>query len=731
MRHREAITMKTNRLILALCLFVSLILSCVSEGTSEPTMSTSVQGQGVEGFDVVITCTYRPQSINTGKFYLWWFVDSDVKLGGCTHEDHSTGIQCNPQERNTSKYIFTADGVCCANITIKRLTKNDEKTYRCRAITKFGLGSSETSLTIIHPRLPDTHELTGTDNLQVNLSQEISCTSEGSYPAPTFRWYIDTREVTADAVTLSPETDGQGGRGEVVNATSILIYTPSRQDHGRTLVCSLSLRVSPTNLTVLNSSVILDIQYPPIIFTRKASAKWNGRERCTASLSCSSDANPPINHFRWVKVGAERVFNSSRTRHFIHAPGGLDDNERIGTLLIENVQASDYGSYQCIAYDEDRERNLKSAKLSLLKPSQLYQPNITAYPDRASASSIHVAWQPNRNDSMDGTGRVEYCPVNTSEEDCNTTTSASGANTTLTGLQSFTWYRLTLNFTNCSGTFSTQPLLASTARIRLEYDLQNETLKVLKSLENLTVPSEICFKPFKTLDPIDCSRHREDQCVSVGSTLHKVVPLKSGFVGVVSYGREICSVPSFIQVAASASHSFILTVTGATVGGTVVILVLVFGVMMTARVCSRKKGAKQDETSATYQRADGLDQRGDARTVDEDGLIYISVSHEETSSNQQATPIRTEDQTIYSSVRIEDNGIRVDENKLVYFSVAHSHRPDSSDVHELVQPEETTIYSNVNGNKTPVSAMEDHEDDVRKTDVVAELYATPFKENKA
>ncbi|XP_071511626.1 uncharacterized protein [Diadema antillarum] len=153
--------------------------------------------------------------------------------------------------------------------------------------------------------------------------------------------------------------------------------------------------------------------------------------------------------------------------------------------------------------------------------------------------------------------------------------------------------------------------------------------------------------------------------------------------------------------------------------------------MMTARVCSRKKGAKQDETSATYQRADGLDQRGDARTVDEDGLIYISVSHEETSSNQQATPIRTEDQTIYSSVRIEDNGIRVDENKLVYFSVAHSHRPDSSDVHELVQPEETTIYSNVNGNKTPVSAMEDHEDDVRKTDVVAELYATPFKENKA
>ncbi|XP_072177125.1 uncharacterized protein [Diadema setosum] len=167
-------------------------------------------------------------------------------------------------------------------------------------------------------------------------------------------------------------------------------------------------------------------------------------------------------------------------------------------------------------------------------------------------------------------------------------------------------------------------------------------------------------------------------------------------------------------------------------GGTVVILVLVFGVMMAARLCSRKKGAKQDETSATYQRADGPDQRGDARTVDEDGLIYVSVSHEETRSNQQATPIQTEDQTVYSSVRTEGNRIRVDENNSVYFSVAHSHRPDSSDVHELdAQPEETTIYSNVNGKKTPMSAMEAHEDDVRKTDVVAELYATPFKENKA
>ncbi|XP_072176299.1 uncharacterized protein [Diadema setosum] len=342
---------------------------------------------------------------------------------------------------------------------------------------------------------------------------------------------------------------------------------------------------------------------------------------------------------------------------------------------------------------------------------------------------------------MDGTGRVEYCPVNTSEEDCNTTTSASGANTTLTGLQSFTWYRLTLNFTNCSGTFTTQPLLASTAPlspfeygIRLEYDWQTETLEVLKSLENLTVPNDICFKPFKILDPIDCSRPKEDQCVSAGSTLHKVVPLKSGFVGVVSYGREICSAPSFIRVKdqhSSAPHVNLLTVMGGTVGGTVVILFLVFGVIILARLCSRKKATRQDETSATYQRSDAPDQRGDARTVDEEGLIYVSVSHEETRSNQQATPIRTEDQIVYSSVRTGDNGIHVDENNLVYFSVAHQHRPDSSDVHELVQPEETTIYSNVNGKKTPVSATDAHEDDVRKTDVVAELYATPFKECKA
>ncbi|XP_072176462.1 cell adhesion molecule 3-like [Diadema setosum] len=218
--------------------------------------------------------------------------------------------------------------------------------------------------------LPDTHELTGADNLQVNLSQEISCTSAGSFPVPTFRWYIDTREVTADAVTISSETDVEGDRGEVVNATSILTYSPSREDHGRSLVCKLSLSVSPSNTTVLNSSVILDIHYPAIIFRHNASTNWNG-ESCTASLSCSSEANPPVNHFRWVKVGAERVFNSSQTPHFIHAPdGGLDDNERIGALLIEDVQASDYGLYQCIAYDEDGERNLTSATLSLLKPSK-------------------------------------------------------------------------------------------------------------------------------------------------------------------------------------------------------------------------------------------------------------------------------------------------------------------------------------------------------------------------
>ncbi|XP_071509578.1 uncharacterized protein [Diadema antillarum] len=402
-------------------------------------------------------------------------------------------------------------------------------------------------------RLPDTVKLTGTDNLQVNLSQEISCASVRSYPAPTFRWYIDTREVTADAETLPPETDGQGARGGVVNATSILTYRPSREDHGRTLVCTLSLSLSPSKLTFVNSSAILEIHDPPLIFDPQASTNWSG-ESCTASLSCSSVSNPTANHFRWVKVGAERISNSNRTRHFIHAPGGLDDNERIGTLLIEDVQASDYGSYQCIAYDEDGGRNLTSATLSLLKPSKSYPSNITTYPNRATSSSIYVAWPPNHNDSMNGTCRVECCPDNTSEEDCKTTTSASGANTTLTGLQSFTWYRLSLNCSSCAGSLSSQSLLASTAPlppfdygIKLEYDLPNETLKLSKSWYNLTVPDEICFKPVETLDPADYCLRNNDQCVSVGSTLHNVVPLKSGLVGVVSYGRQTCSVPSFVK----------------------------------------------------------------------------------------------------------------------------------------------------------------------------------------
>ncbi|XP_071509589.1 cell adhesion molecule 3-like [Diadema antillarum] len=352
--------------------FVSLILCRFPEGMDALTVSTSIQGQGVVGFAVVITCKYDPPSSHVAmQDHLKWFVNQ-TELVSCKFDAASNKPRCDSKTEDSSKYSFTADGLCCGSITIRRLAEDDENTYTCLVTTSAGIGTSTAILNITHPkiaRLPHTVKLTGTDNLQVNLSQEISCTSARSYPAPTFRWYIDTREVTADAVTLPPETDGQGGPGEVVNATSTLTYRPSREDHGRTLVCSLSFRVSPFNTTVLNSSVDLDIHDPPLISNPQASTNWNG-ESCTASLSCSPVSNPPANYFRWVKVGAERVFNSSRTRHFIHAPRGLDDNERIGTLLIEDVQASDYGSYQCIAYDDDRERSLTSATLSLIRPSK-------------------------------------------------------------------------------------------------------------------------------------------------------------------------------------------------------------------------------------------------------------------------------------------------------------------------------------------------------------------------
>ncbi|XP_071509270.1 uncharacterized protein [Diadema antillarum] len=342
---------------------------------------------------------------------------------------------------------------------------------------------------------------------------------------------------------------------------------------------------------------------------------------------------------------------------------------------------------------------------------------------------------------MNGTCRVEYCPVNTSEEDCNTTTSASGANTTLTGLQSFTWYRLTRNCSSCAGTISGQPLLASTAPlspaeygIKLEYDLPNETLKLSKSWYNLTVPDEICFKPVETLDPADYCLRNNDQCVSVGSTLHNVVPLKSGLVGVVSYGRQTCSVPSFVRFkedampTSSASHSFILTVTGATVGGTVVILVLVFGVMMTARPCRKKKDAKH-ETRSSYRSVDhhlvdGVEQNS-GRIVDEDGLIYVAVSSEERPSTQQTSPIRTEEETIYSAVRTEGNGIQVDEDGLVYFSVSHPLQPDSSESQEHIQPEETTIYSSYDYTNSQVIEAEAREDASAMP-----LYATSSKQKQ-
>ncbi|KAL6481949.1 hypothetical protein MHYP_G00100320 [Metynnis hypsauchen] len=106
---------------------------------------------------------------------------------------------------------------------------------------------------------------------------------------PTFTWYRNGRP-------LSSSTD------------QLHLQPVSREDAGRYLCALLGLR-SP--------EVTLNVRYPPK--SALVSITFSGEivEGSSVTLSCSSDANPPVENYTWFKEGGSSPVGSGHSYSFI------------------------------------------------------------------------------------------------------------------------------------------------------------------------------------------------------------------------------------------------------------------------------------------------------------------------------------------------------------------------------------------------------------------------------
>ncbi|KAG1932464.1 myelin-associated glycoprotein [Pimephales promelas] len=161
--------------------------------------------------------------------------------------------------------------------------------------------------------------VTGSGFVVEGRSVTLSCSSDANPPVLNYTWYRDTEE------PLKPVQSGQN-----------LTISNTDPTHSGRYVCT-----AQNEHGTQNASVMLDFQYAP----KNTSAHVTGSgfvvEGRSVTLSCSSDANPPVLNYTWYRDTEEPL-----------KPVQSGQN-----LTISNTDPTHSGRYVCTAQNEHGTQN--------------------------------------------------------------------------------------------------------------------------------------------------------------------------------------------------------------------------------------------------------------------------------------------------------------------------------------------------------------------------------------
>ncbi|XP_066563550.1 myelin-associated glycoprotein isoform X3 [Amia ocellicauda] len=168
------------------------------------------------------------------------------------------------------------------------------------------------------------------DQVKERTPMKLSCSAAA--PCPTL----------PPALTWTPRMNGTVDHQEVENqdktksVSSVLTFTASHLHHGLNISCTALYPLQQLNhSTTAEATVTLSVLYSPKDTSASVSPSSSVSEGSSVTLTCSSNANPPVSNYTWVKVNGDQV-----------TPRGSGQN------LTFSVTASDSGQYYCEAQNE-------------------------------------------------------------------------------------------------------------------------------------------------------------------------------------------------------------------------------------------------------------------------------------------------------------------------------------------------------------------------------------------
>ncbi|XP_031677498.1 sialoadhesin isoform X2 [Oncorhynchus kisutch] len=250
----------------------------VRYGPKNTSVSLSPSGEIVEGSSVTLTCSSDANP--PVDIYTWY-----KKNGG------------GYQSMTGPQHVF------------KQIQSSDSGEYYCEAQNEMGTDMSRTiNMDVKYTPKNTSVSVSPSREIVEGSSVTLTCSSDANPPVDKYTWY--QKNVT------SPKASGQS-----YSITNII-----SEDRGE-YYCEAENKYGRLN----SSSVSVDVQYGPKNTSVSVSPSGEIVEGSSVTLTCSSDANPPVDKYTWYKKNATSPKASGQS------------------YSITNISSEDRGEYYCEA----------------------------------------------------------------------------------------------------------------------------------------------------------------------------------------------------------------------------------------------------------------------------------------------------------------------------------------------------------------------------------------------
>ncbi|XP_052444104.1 nectin-3-like protein isoform X2 [Carassius gibelio] len=230
------------------------------------------------------------------------------------------GISIPPEYAR--RLSFRSPSMRDATIVLEDVGFADIGIYTCKVAT-FPLGNTQASTTVSVIVEPKVYVSAGSSALidGGNETTVATCIAERARPPADVSW--ETNLYGTSEAHMQDDVNG--------TTTTQVHYTwqPSRHAQGHTITCVVK---HPALQSDFRIPYIINVQFAPDILVLGYDGDWYvGREN--VQLKCRAKANPPAQHFRWIRLDGEM-------------PDGVEVvNNSLG--FMRPLQKNDSGVYRC------------------------------------------------------------------------------------------------------------------------------------------------------------------------------------------------------------------------------------------------------------------------------------------------------------------------------------------------------------------------------------------------